>query len=71
MGPAQAAPIESQLIGLQRIAKLLGVSRPSATLYAAQGRFPTVQIEGRTYATVDAVLRYRDQRAEEQKRRTR
>lgn len=51
-----------QLIGLPRIALLLGISHPTAKFWASEGRFPVVRIDGRMYARTDDVLRYRADR---------
>jgi hypothetical protein len=60
---------DDTLVGRPRIAKLLGVSAGTVALYVAEGRFPVTKIDGRSYARVSDVLRYRDRRAEEKRRR--
>lgn len=54
--------LEDQLIGKPRIAKLLGVSHPTASMYMARGFFPSTEVDGRAYARVGDVIRYREER---------
>lgn len=60
---------DNQLVGKPRIAKLLGVTHATASMYAAQGRFPTEEIDGRAFARVGDVLAFRDRRDAEKKKR--
>jgi hypothetical protein len=53
---------EETLIGIPRISRILGVSRPTAQTYADRDYFPTIEIEGRDYARMADVLAYKAER---------
>lgn len=52
-----------QLIGLPRVARILHVSYPTASLYAARSYFPTQLIDGRAFARLGDVMRFKQKRA--------